>query len=365
MKYSALLVLMLFTSFTLTAQSFDVYVSDNDGNQIIKYDENGESPEIFIPSGVGGLDEPQDIIFLEEENIVLISCLGNNQIKKFDAETGAYLGIWAFSDTPTRIAIGPEDTVIYALQWIGTGTVLRYHLDGSFIDEFTTEGVSGSIGIAWDADTNLYVSSYYDDLIAKFSPTGEYLGDFATENVNGPTNIWFEGSELVVLNYDASNIVRFDADGNYLTTYSGGYVNPEGFAFLPDGDLLVGNRGSGAIIRVNPEDGTVIEEFTSAGGLEAPNAVVIREKEAHPSSVETNSLDEKIQVLQNNRTFTLAGSQDLFNQVKVYTIRGREIYNQPLTSTFLWDATNAAKGTYILKLTSTEGITFEKKVVLQ
>ena len=75
MKTKKLLLIGCFATFVnLTiAQTFDIYVSDAAGfgppNKILKYDENGENPEVFI--GEDELDWPQDILFLEAQNVVL------------------------------------------------------------------------------------------------------------------------------------------------------------------------------------------------------------------------------------------------------------------------------------------------------
>ncbi len=64
------------------------------------------------------------------------------------------------------------DSLLYVLQWSGNGKVRRYELDGTFVDDFTSVGVTQSIGIDWDNDGNLYVSSYGGDNVRKFDTNG-------------------------------------------------------------------------------------------------------------------------------------------------------------------------------------------------
>lgn len=73
--------------------------------------------------------------------------------------------------------VGP-DSLLYVLQWNGVGKVRRYQLDGTYLGEFTTTGVSQSIGIDWDNKGNLYVSSYNGDLVRKFDTAGVDYGNF-------------------------------------------------------------------------------------------------------------------------------------------------------------------------------------------
>ena len=40
----------------------------------------------------------------------------------------------------------------------GNGKVKRYELDGTFVDDFTSVGVSQSIGIDWDSNGNWAMS---------------------------------------------------------------------------------------------------------------------------------------------------------------------------------------------------------------
>ena len=48
----------------------------------MKYDENGENPEVFITTP---LNRPQDILFLEDRGEALVSNLGDNRITRHDA----------------------------------------------------------------------------------------------------------------------------------------------------------------------------------------------------------------------------------------------------------------------------------------
>jgi len=279
MKATLVSLLALFAA-VAPAPAFEVYVSDagnfdNPPWQILRFDDQGENPTVFIGDP---LDWPQDILFLDAFGTVLISNLGSGRITRHDAATGAFLSDFATGvGGPTRMKIGP-DGAIYVLQWSGNGRVLRYDVDGTFLGEFTTVGVPQSIGIDWDGAGNLYVSSYTADSVRRFDPSGVDLGLFVDSDLVGPTNIWFdEAGDLLVSDYDGGAVRRFDAAGNYLGDFITGLGSPEGVAFFLGGDLLVGN-GSDSSVKRFDADGNYLEDFvqSGAGNLLNPNAIVIR-----------------------------------------------------------------------------------------
>jgi len=279
MKIVLATILMFFAS-NLLAQGTEVYVSDA-GNfssppwQILKFDGNGENPEVFIKDNLGW---PQDIVFLDDAGTVLISNLSSNQITRYDAVSGAYLNVFAqVPGGPTRMKIG-SDNLLYVLQWNGNGKVLRYQLDGTYAGEFTNTGVSQSIGLDWDTDGNLYVSSYNGDLVRKFDTNGTDQGLFISTDLSGPTNITFDDNgDLLVSDYDAGRVKRFDSNGNFINVFASGISKVEGIDRFANGNVLLG-YGSQHSVRMYDSDGNYLETFipNGAGGLLTPNAIVIR-----------------------------------------------------------------------------------------
>jgi hypothetical protein len=261
----------------------EIYVSDA-GNfnlppwQILKYDENGKNPQVFIKSN---LFWPQDIVFLEDEKIVLVSNLNSGKIARFNATTGAYINLFAsVIGGPTRMKIG-KDNLLYVLQWQGNGKVIRYKLDGSLVGEFTTVGVNESIGLDWDTAGNLYVSSFNggaNGYVRRFDSNGNDLGLFINAGLQGPTNIWFdESGNMLVNDWQAGIIREFDSNGSFIGNNITGLSQPEGIDFLSNGNYLIGNGGTGAIKQYK-SDGVFVNDLvpSGSGGLVRPNAVVVR-----------------------------------------------------------------------------------------
>lgn len=265
-------------------QGYDIYVSDA-GNfglppwQILKFDENGENPEVFITENLAW---PHDIVFLEDANTVLISNFNSGQINRYNADTGAFIDVFA-SDlvAPTRMKIGP-DKLLYVLQGSGTGRVRRYQLDGTPVGDFTFLAMPRSLGMDWDAADNLYVSSYDWRIVRSFDDDGADQGSIVSSNLAGPTNIWIENNgDLLVIDYDGGAVKRFNSTGEYLGEFIQGLAQAEGVDFLPNGNILIGNGGTGSVKMFTP-GGVYIEDIipSQSGGLMQPNAVVVRQKQS-------------------------------------------------------------------------------------
>lgn len=280
MKNLMFACLALIFASSACAQEFEIYVSDA-GNfqsppwQILKFDQNGDNPEVFIDTNLAW---PQDIVFLEGQGTVLISNLNSGLINRHDADTGAFIDTFASGiNGPTRMKIGP-DGMLYVLQWTNNAPVLRYELDGTFVDNFTSVGVNQAIGLDWDNSGNLYVSSYNGAFVRRFDTNGNDLGFFIDSGIAGPTNIWFDDAgNLLVADYDGGNVKLFDSGGNFQENFILALVNPEGVDFYPNGDILIGSGGSSSVRRYDSE-GNLVETVVASGsgGLLRPNAVVLR-----------------------------------------------------------------------------------------
>lgn len=291
-KILTLLLLSIFSNVCLG--QYEVYISSGTGagSAIKKYDATGAFLGNFITptSSACNINWTQDILINPYDCTFLISSFNTNQILKFNPATGECLGVFAnVPGVPTRMKIG-ADNLLYVLQWLGNGKVLRYNLDGTFLGEFTNVGVTNSIGIDWDVTGNLYISSFNGNYVRKFSTTGADLGLFINTNLQGPTNIWFNGvGELFVLDWTGNRIKKFSSTGTFLGNIGPVILNPEGVAFLPNGDFLVGYGGTAGKINQYTSTGTLINLFTIGNGLSFPNGIYI--KDLSSSNLVTNEND--------------------------------------------------------------------------
>ncbi len=277
---TTLLCTLLWASSAL-AQPSDIYVIDvpNFGQppwQILKYDDDGKNPEVFITEN---LSWPHDMIFLEDSNTVIVSNYNSGRIDRYNADTGEFIDVFT-SDViaPSRMKIG-ADNLLYVAQDGGSGRVRRFQLDGTVVGDFTNVALARILGFDWDRDGNFYVASYDQQLVRVFNPDGIDQGNFIQSNLTGPSNIWFAGNgDLLVIDYDAGGIRRFGSDGVYKGVAIAGLSQAEGVDFLPNGNMLIGNGGTSSVPMFSPA-GVYIEDIitSQSGGLMQPNAVIVRQ----------------------------------------------------------------------------------------
>jgi WD40 repeat protein len=261
--------------------TLDIYVSDTGDFQsgpwqIVRYNEFGNKPHRYITSNLG---QPQDILFLEDQQIVLITNFSTGTITQYHSETGAFQKFFATGlFQPTRMKIGP-DGYIYVLNWSDNeNNVFRFQQDGTALGKYTSVGVRSAIGIDWDSSGNMYVSSYYDAYIRKYDSDGNDLGKLITTNLQGPTNLWLdESNNIFVIDYNGGNVKEFSSNGSLKRTFISGLGQAEGVEFFDNGDILIGNGINGSVRMYNSE-GTYIKTLvrSGSGGLIRPNALRIR-----------------------------------------------------------------------------------------
>lgn len=367
-------VCILMMTIVISAQtSHYIYVSDA-GNfniptsQVLRYDLDGSNPEVFISSdtfAANSIGWPQDILFLEDQGVVLISCLIGNKITKHDASTGAYLEDFAaVPGGPTRMKIGPDNT-IYVVQWSNSDNkVLRFEQDGTPLGEFTNEGVSRSVGLDFDLAGNIYVGSYGSNTVTKFDSAGASQGVLIDTQLSGPTNVMIEqGGNILVLNWNGGNIERFDNNGNHIETFTTSVTQPEGIAIHPISfNYVVGNGGPGQVDAFAP-DGSFIETIVASGsgGLMQPNAVVFRDatlaiKDFKKSKVlvsPTMGSEFKLNTIET----------PLLDSIEVFTILGQKV-DTIAVSQETWNATKLSEGMYIL-LAKQGNNTFTQKIIVK
>lgn len=266
-------------------------------NAVYLYDQNGLFLDDFIPSNSGGLVTPEDVLF-HPDGSMLVTGSGNTAIKRYDGETGAYLGDFSSGydlEIPSKMSLG-WDSLIYVTQWGTTQqTVVRFSLDGQFVDEFTQVPAPNGIGHAWDAEHNFFLALYGNGTngsVQKFDTAGNSLGTFvSTTYLQGPTDIWFDtNGDLLVEDWTTGKVLRYDTAGQYVGEFITGLTNPEGIATLPNGQMIIGDWGEDAVHLVD-SSGAVLGYFASGNSLTDPNNITLRITEEPAAAAEPSAME--------------------------------------------------------------------------
>lgn len=345
--------------------AYEVLVNNRSGHAVQRYDENGNYLGNFIQPMSGGLGAPEDILF-HPDGTVLVTGLNNAAIKRYNGKTGAYIGNFSTGyslKAPSKMSIGP-DSLVYVTQWDSVqNKVVRFVLQGNYVDEFTQAGAPKGLGHVWDSQGNFYISLYGnggDGTIHKYDPQGNDLGTFINSNIiQGPTNIWWDGSDLLVTDWTVGKVLRFDSAGQYVNTFITGMTNPEGVAFLPNGNILIGDWGQDAVHLVQP-NGTVTGLFCTGNGLTDPNCVRVRPSPA--VSVQAVVKDELSVVPTAGRRFTItvprAGSR-----IEITNMSGAVVEKAEVQGAYIWHAENQPAGMYIISVKGGDAPLYQKVVV--
>lgn len=357
-----LFFLFLFIAYFTNAQAYDIYVSDA-GNwqtgpyKIMKYDHEGKNAEIFIENNIAW---PQDILFLEDQGIVLISNLNTNDINKFNADTGEFIGKFAdVPSGPTRMKI--KDNTLYVLSWRSPFQVVRFSLDGNPMENFTSQGTVQSIGMDWDDEGNLYVSSY-KGFVNQYNASGEFLKTFIQTNVQGPTNIWRDqDGTWIVLDYNASTVKRFNAEGQFMEALATGLQYCEGIAMTSEGHYLIGHGGNSSVDEYD-EDWNAVDELipTGEGGLKLPNAVVLRQKPNATGEQNSKRTEFKPSV---GNIFAIEWGDDAA-YCEIFDMGGVKVDRLPKTNSE-WNADYLPAAAYLVKVTNDDGDSYFQKIIVQ
>lgn len=153
--------------------------------------------------------------------------------------------------------------------------------------------------MARDSLNRVYVLDTNPDQIQRFSPTGTFIGIFASSGfgVNGSyygmaidasDNVYVASTGSMPFDQSDDAIVRYDKNGNFLGTFgqasfvSSGFVAGGPIAFDDQGNLFAATRnGSERIITRYAPDGTLLGTFgqatTAASGLSFISAMVLDE----------------------------------------------------------------------------------------
>ena len=195
----------------------------SDGRLLIQWGTAGSGPgEFGCPGGIA----------VDEAGQVYVVDLGNERVQKF-TPSGVFLAQWATS-MPTSIAV---DTMghVYVGSW---SMVQKFTTDGEFLCEWSST-LSCASGIAVDREGMIYVVDDAGDHTAKFTPSGELIGEFEFKGhriaASRSGKIYVTNPEFFEIPGECAGeparVEEFTSDGQFLARWRSSGSDPGYFWF--------------------------------------------------------------------------------------------------------------------------------------
>ncbi|HEV2945758.1 MAG TPA: hypothetical protein VGX70_00185, partial [Gemmataceae bacterium] len=223
-------------NFNLPTQ--DLFVSNYYQSTVDEFTTSGTLVRHFIPAGSGGLNGPNLLRFGPDGNLYVDST-GTNSIKKYDGQTGAYLG-----------------------------------------DVFTNPG--GPEGFVFDPSGNLYVAEYGTGVnrVDKVNPSTGLILQSYSSLLTHPYGLAFRANgDLLVGNVygggSAQTITEINPVTGVASTFATGFGEPAGLTAGSDGRFYAasdsfGDSGPHDIVQVVGANGGVAQQFNVGGSMSGP-----------------------------------------------------------------------------------------------
>ena len=222
---------------------------------------------------------PMDVAATEGGDVIYVADPDARCVHRYDLERGRYdcLGLSkdAVLPSPVGLALTPAgrlyvaDSLLGGVYSIGPGErYLQPFVSGA--------GLERPTGVAWHEDAGvLLVSDTGSQSVKAYRPDGSFAFQFASRGVgpgevNFPTYLWADDSELLVTDSLNFRVQRFDAGGAFRASFgkngdrAGDFARPKGVAVDSEGHVYVVDALFNGI-QVFDRDGRLLLAFGEQG----------------------------------------------------------------------------------------------------
>lgn len=211
-----------------------LYVGSEYTDEVLRFDATtGAFVDAFVTAGSGGIDGPHGLIFGPDsngDNIPELYVTGRNSfnVVRYDGATGQPLGTFNTSGSgallwPEGITAGPGGVIYVAST--GTNQVQKYNaLTGAYVGSVSNAALSGPKAVRFGPDGLMYVASSANNRILRFTASGTFVDDYVSPGSGGMVNCYRmefgPDGDLYVTALGSNQILRFGTESEAIFTVS-------------------------------------------------------------------------------------------------------------------------------------------------
>lgn len=267
----------------------DLFVSDNFGSQILRFNEStGAFLSTAVPAGSGGLDGATGMM-IGPDGLLWVTSQNKNEILRYDAYDGTFVNAFVSSAQGNNSSLNGPSAIkmVNGEVWVSNffgNSIERFNpMTGQNLGPATTGGtLAGVTDFAFSHTGDLYVSSFQTNSVLKYNgQTREFVEALpSSPALVGPATIAFNNDQLHVASLLGQTVQRFNAQANAFETFatppSFGENNPFPSDLLfRNGQLLVTLTGLQSIAGFDAITGAPNGFFATAPTLQVPGRMLI------------------------------------------------------------------------------------------